>query len=167
MLTRAILFGSLAALLCGSASVPRFEDYPSGKVFRGTPARPRFSTGGQRMFQTVIQDAVRQGPNFAGRFTLAEWGCGTGCVSVAVVEATTGVVYEGPFGRLPRGSIYLGPPPDPELTGLFFRRDSRLLVASGCPNRENCGTYYCEWLGNRFRLIMRTPIGRRVRESVK
>lgn len=159
MLTRLILFGSIAALLWGAGDAPRFEDYPPDRVFHGTPVRLRFTAVGQRMFRTVIQDAVQRGPNFAGHFTLAEWGCGTGCLSIAVVDTESGVVYEGPFGKLPRASIYLGPPPDPESTGLFFYPNSRLLIAAGCPNRETCGRYYYEWLGNRFKLIARSRAG--------
>jgi hypothetical protein len=141
-----IRFGGGPALRVGGCStIPRI---PAGSHVPRKPCPPAFATAGQRMFRTVIQEAARRGANFAGHFALAEWGCGTGCVSVAVVDAASGVVYDGPFGRLPRGSIYLGPPPDPELTGLFFHIDSRLLIAAGCPNRENCGTYYYEWVGN-------------------
>jgi hypothetical protein len=37
------------------------------------------------------------GPNFAGHYTLARWGCGAGCVTVAVIDMTTGAVQFPPF----------------------------------------------------------------------
>ena len=143
----------MPVLLGGAAGAVRFEDYPATPLFRGTPAHPRFVTPGQRQFRTAIEDEAKQGPNFAGRFRLVEWGCGTGCISIAVVDLLSGIVSDGPFGRLPKATIYLGPPPDPDTTGLFFRSDSRLLIASGCPNWKDCGVYYYDWNGISFRLI--------------
>lgn len=158
MLIRAFICSLIAGSLAGAAEKPQFETYPPIRSFEGKPARPRFATLGQRQFRTIIEDAVKQGPNFAGHFRLVEWGCGTGCLSIAVVDVASGLVYDGPFGRLPRGSIYLGPPPDPDTTGLSFRPESRLLIAAGCPNWDKCGEYYYDWTGNRFKLILRTAI---------
>lgn len=45
------------------------------------------------MFHTVIEEATKNGPNFAGRYTIADSGCGTSCESVAVIDAETGAAY--------------------------------------------------------------------------
>lgn len=142
----------------GSPGEPRFEDYAAGPVFHGTPTPPKFRTAGQRMFRTVIREAEEKGPNFAGAYTIAEWGCGTGCVSLVVVDAKSGLVYDGPFGNLPRATVYLGPPPDPDTTGIFYRLDSRLLIVVGCPNWKDCGRYFYEWTGSGFKLLQRSSI---------
>ena len=36
---------------------------------------------------------------------------------------------------------------------LAYKLDSRLLVVRGCPKEENCGSYFFEWTGSRFKLI--------------
>ncbi len=41
-------------------------------------------------FSTAITKAVQGGPNFAGHFTIAEWGCGTACEDHAIVDVVTG-----------------------------------------------------------------------------
>lgn len=43
-----------------------------------------------RMFRTKINEALAMGPNFAGHYTVATWGCGSGCQEHAVVDAMTG-----------------------------------------------------------------------------
>jgi hypothetical protein len=151
-----VLLGSL--LSSSAAKQPQFKDYPVDGTFSGVPSPPIFRTPGQRMFRNVIKDGLKKGPNFAGRFTVAEWGCGTGCVSIAVVDNYSGAVYDGPVGSLPHAAIYLGPPPDPSLTGVFYRQDSRLLVIKGCPNWRDCGAYYYEWRENSFILLKRDAI---------
>jgi hypothetical protein len=140
------------------ATAPDFAQYPSHGLFTGKQVPTIFRTPGQRMFRTVIREQAKNRPNFAGHYVIAQWGCGTGCISNAIIDLETGVVYDGPFGNLPKATLYLGPPPDPESTGLFFRANSRLLIARGCPNDGNCGNYFYEWNGAAFKLLLRTPI---------
>lgn len=48
-------------------------------------------------FKTVINEAVTKGPNFAGKFAVAQWGCGTSCQGHAVVNVESGkIVAFGP-----------------------------------------------------------------------
>lgn len=151
----------LAAVAFGQAGKnekePQFSDYSVAADFHGTPAAPRLMTRGQRMFRTMIRDWVSKGPNFAGHYTIAEWGCGAGCVSIAVVDVQSGSVHDGPFGTLPRASLSLGPDVGDDTTGLFYHLNSRLLIARGCPNNTGCGAYYYEWTGAQFRLLRRVP----------
>ena len=60
---------------------------------------PVIKTAEARRFRTMIREAAAKGPNFAGHFTVAEWGCGAGCVSVAIIDAATGSIYRD-RGRL-------------------------------------------------------------------
>lgn len=59
----------------------------------GTPKPVDFKTFSEaQTFYTMITKAVSSGPNFAGHFTLASWGCGTDCYGYAVVDARTGKI---------------------------------------------------------------------------
>lgn len=48
-----------------------------------------------REFRTRIGAALEKGPNFAGHFVIATWGCGTMCLAGAVVDSRTGRVFPG------------------------------------------------------------------------
>ena len=74
----------------------RFEDFKVKVTFKGIPAKPRFTApaelspnqqesegnllpdADERYRGSVEVDATR-GPNFAGRYTIAKWSCGTSC----------------------------------------------------------------------------------------
>jgi hypothetical protein len=73
---------------------------------------------------------------------------------MAIVDEQSGAVSNGPFEVL----AYGGPRKyEGGEDGLEYRIDSRLLVARGCPEEENCGTYYYEWNGTRFLLLRKVP----------
>src|SRR5262250_1611988 len=78
----------------------KFEDYPATADFKGKPAAPVLATKSARMFRTQIREAARKGPNFAGHYTVAEWGCGSGCVTIAVIDAVSGKVFDAPFNNV-------------------------------------------------------------------
>ena len=142
-----------------------FDDFPAQAPFHGVTTSPVLRTAGQRLFRTQIRDAAKQGPNFAGHYTIAEWGCGTSCASVAVIDAETGAVYEGPFGALPHAVLYYGKAlrydrnakGEYEYDDLSYSLKSRLLIARGCPNDANCAAYFYEWTGTQFKLLRKIP----------
>lgn len=43
-------------------------------------------------YSRIITAALRKGPTFAGRFTVAEWGCGSTCQQHAVIDVPSGLV---------------------------------------------------------------------------
>jgi hypothetical protein len=145
-------------------SNPRFEDFPVASSFHGKPASPVFPKG--RPFPPEIQEAARKGPNFAGHYTIAEWGCGSGCVSFAIMDAISGRVnYPTPFVGLT--IPYRGAANGRQYDGLQYRLDSSLFIADGCledPVTDDsskvdidCGTKYYKWERNRFVLILSVP----------
>ncbi len=140
----------------GSA-LPRFEDYPVKEIFKGTPAAPKLVRPADKQFRTKIREGAAKGPNFAGHFTIAEWGCGSGCLSLAVVDAKDGSVGEAPFTHFAWGAPvmkYEGKY-DSSREGfepLGYKLNSRLLTVRGCPEEENCGSYFYEWTGSQFKL---------------
>src|SRR5688500_6319558 len=137
-----------------SAAEPHFERYPA-RVYRGRTAPVNLrSAKGAGTFRTRLREGAKEGVNFAGHFTLVGWGCGTGCLSVAIIDAKTGAV------NFPRelnafGVWYF----EDDGEALTFRPNSRLLVLSGFPNSETesaepkAGLYYYEWTGRRLRLV--------------
>ena len=162
VLILALLIGSRAD--SQSAKLPSFAEYPASERFSGKPAAPVFQTAGQRKFRTMIREGAAKGPNFAGRYTIADWGCGAGCVSIAVIDAKDGKVYDGPFQVLSWAMFtYEGKYKSntPEFAPLDFGKGSRLLIARGCPEEEKCASYFYEWVAPKFKLIRKveaTPI---------
>ena len=43
-------------------------------------------------YKRIITAALKKGPMFAGRFAVAEWGCGSSCQHHAIIDVETGLV---------------------------------------------------------------------------
>lgn len=159
-----IYFLSWLAHSQDSADVPRFEQYPSTDTFHGKPVLPILRTQSNRVFRTRIREAAKTGPNFAGRFTIGTWGCGSACLSMVTIDAKTGFVHDGPFGILGHFYFgkYYGDTPEKEAPFLEYRLNSRLLVVRGCPEdqAEKCGTYFYEWNGRTLKLLRMILVNR-------
>jgi hypothetical protein len=116
-----------------------------------------------RSFRTRLSDAIKGGVNFAGHFVVAGWGCGTGCISGAIVDARTGRVYWPiQFNAMSTwydGNEYVDKPVE-------YRKNSRLLVLRGSPGVKDgdadkpYGEYYYELRNNELRLIKFIPYKR-------
>src|SRR5208282_3369622 len=124
----------------------------------GKPAPPKLIRPEDRLFRTRIREGASKGPNFAGHYTIAEWGCGSGCISIALVDAADGTVFKVPFDVLGWGMPlmeYEGryAPNREGFAPLSYRLDSRLLIVRGCPEDQNCASYFYEWKGPQFKLI--------------
>jgi hypothetical protein len=83
---------------------PRFEDYPVPESWGGSPAPVVITTRAERMFRTRLTTAAKGPPNFAGHYRVEIWGCGSECISGAIVDLETGKVFSPP---LPSGSTGL------------------------------------------------------------
>lgn len=147
-------YGDARTLNQGSET-PHFEDFSVKEKFKSKPAVVRFASREASRYRTVIRDGAREGPNFAGRFTIVEWGCGAGCVQFAIVNAITGAVSMPPFyvGSRVLAEGQTTEPAEP----LLYRIDSKLLIVSGSRNEKGEGTYYYTWDGKRLRLIKAVP----------
>ena len=141
-----------------------FDVYPAPGVLKSKPVRPILDRPRFRLFRTQILTAARRGPDFAGCYALAIWGCGTSCLSMAVINEATGKVYDAPFKTLsysadvhfPDGSAVASETFEP----LVYRKNSRLLIVRGCPDTddgENCALFRYLWQGDRFKLLSRRP----------
>lgn len=154
-----------AALVQAQApKLPSFEEFKATEVFHGPPAPPRLTTALARKFRSVIREEAQKGPNFAGSFAIVQWGCGSSCIQMAIVNEQTGAIYPGPFTVLDFGAAHrFADKSDSSQVDTFeplvFRKYSRLLAVRGCPeeNQGNCALFYYEWSGLKFRLLQRFP----------
>jgi len=139
-----------AARVASKNESPRFVDFPVREVYRGRLAPVVLDSKRARLFRTRLREDSRRGPNFAGRYTVVFWGCGTGCAQVAVVAARSGRVYWPPLDFVDI--------PDDAATAeknRNFRLDSKLLVLthSRYDGRGSFTAFYYLFDKNRFRLI--------------
>lgn len=126
--------------------IPQFKDYAVSETFTGKNA-PMVITKNNRDFRTRLKEAAKRKPDFAGRYVVAIWGCGTACVAGALVDAKTGKVYFLP------GAIhdFEG---DENLDPVVYRLNSRLIIFSGMIDQENGGdgwsSHYYEFKNGKF-----------------
>ena len=93
-----------------------FTDFPAAEIYKGSSAKVNFAANPQaKAFYTRITEGAAQGPNFAGKYTVIEWGCGTSCQSLVIVDAQTGAIVE--YGL-------------PSSYGVEYRLDSNLFVVN-------------------------------------
>jgi hypothetical protein len=70
---------------------PVFEDYPIEGIYPARPSSVKF--GGVELDteqKTMIRRAMERGVNFAGKYVIAEWGCGISCQDHIVVDVESG-----------------------------------------------------------------------------
>jgi hypothetical protein len=133
-----LLFFALAFLaipgIVISASTQSLSDYldedfrrwPASENYTGPPVAVVIGSDPQaQQFRTRLTEGARHGPNFAGIYTVVEWGCGTNCQQVAVVDARTGRVCDWLTTEL----------------GSRYQLDSRLFIEN--PETEECSAL--EW----------------------
>src|SRR6266568_678014 len=149
-------FGLLGAVLwIGSVppqvpSVPVFADYPVDSVYRGPVAPLDLASSPEaRRFRTVLRRGAGKGPNYAGHLTVVTWGCGTSCITVALVDARTGRVTRSPIG-----AGY----------GVQHHLDSRLLVIDRVPCSDTSWAapyaVFVEWTGRALQTVDSLPNSR-------
>lgn len=131
-LTCAVLISaSIITTNFAQSHVPQFRDYPAGEVYTG-PNAPLRLTRGDRTFRTRLREAAQEKPNFAGRYILTTWGCGTSCIMGALIDAKTGRVHWLP-GTICCWNLI---ETDDNFEPIVARLDSRLIVLTGLINEE-------------------------------
>lgn len=112
--------------------LPRFEDFLVESFFEGSSVNVNFeSHENAKKFKTAIANGARDGLNFAGKYVLISWGCGTMCQTIAIVDADNGNIYFAPFSSS---------------LGVEFKKDSSLLIVNP-PNKikETFGNDVPDW----------------------
>jgi hypothetical protein len=146
----------LTELEAQRAALPKFEDYPVTDIFKGTPAQPNLSTRDARRFRTQLRRQAPSGPDFAGHFKLARWGCGAGCMYIAIIDSVTGDAYfpgisfQDGLGRTETCHHASG-----------FSLESELFIFQGEPLQGNTtgkpGLYFYRWHDGKFSLLHYEP----------
>jgi hypothetical protein len=99
----------------------------------------------------MLREAAAKGPNFAGHYTVAVWGCGSACTDFGIVDAKSGQVFFAPDLRgISAVSVIEPGDQEPQYNSLRFRADSRLLVVIGAPREDEAreGVAFYEWTGS-------------------
>lgn len=145
---------ALMAPLTGESAVaadPGFGDYAVSAPYKGQTRLPDFSGRDKafRNYRTRIREGMKEGPNFAGEFTLVQIGCGTGCSFAYIANNRSGKVH-----AFPRGG-------EENLFMQFAkRRDSRLLILQwGSYATDSCVIEYFEWTGSAAVPLKKVPAG--------
>lgn len=127
------------------------------EVFTGKPAEVDFSSNPEAyLFRTTIREQAAKGPDFAGHFTIAAWGCGVECQGYAIIDAITGkvVVYEpymkfhvaeGLSGSVDSSILTLNPKYQDYQDNAFLKSQIGRPVADvarGNPEAEKARIYY-------------------------
>jgi hypothetical protein len=94
-----------------------FAAYPAA-AYAGARKAPDFGGAARRFraYRTALVQAAAAGPNFAGRYRLAQIGCGAGCNETYQIDVSTGAVAQLHFA-------------DETAVEIDNRRDSALLKA--------------------------------------
>lgn len=126
-----------------SVTEPHFESFQVTiePVFK--TAQVKLADAKSRQYATVLREAARGKPNFAGHYVFTEFGCGASCVMSAAIDAKSGVVTWLPF------TVCCSDADEP----IEFKLNSRLVKIRGSRNETASGTYFYEFDGKRFALI--------------
>jgi len=111
----------------------RFVDYKVEKSYTGSLAKPDFSTDPPaREYKTVIGERCSDSAvNFAGHYTIAEWGCGTQCGVMAVIDRTNGRVFYS--------NNYIPFDTADGHWGIDYRKDSKLVIVNSYLLKDHHG----------------------------
>ncbi|MDD5150645.1 MAG: hypothetical protein PHC28_09200 [Flavobacterium sp.] len=138
-------------------NTPKYSQYPA-KVEKKTAKKVNLKSHSEaKFFRTNLKNALANAEvNFAGKYILAYWGCGSGCTQGAIIDVQTGNVFfpvelQGVYA----GGLSLG-----EHDKLEYKNNSNLLVIYGYagggfnPETETQhGIYYYRWNGKAFKLL--------------
>lgn len=143
----AFTLASLPGSTIAQSRVPQFRDYAVSETYTGKTA-PLILKRDDMTFKTRLRWAAKNlKPNFAGRYILTTWGCGTSCIMGAVIDAKTGRVHWWNFSVCCWGYDV-----DENFNPIEVRLDSGLIVFSGARNEKegDVGAHFYKFENGRF-----------------
>jgi len=143
----------------GVPKATRFEDYAVHPVApqRATEALiGKYDWTDKASFGREVKVEAAKGPDFAGRYAIVEWSCGSWCTNSVIADVVSGKMYDPPFVGVVGCSAITGDQPT-----LQRRADSSLLIVRGMLEMSfdhylsegPCGSFYFRWNGSHLRLI--------------
>ncbi len=142
---------------------PRFADFPAPRRVHPYVA-PQLTSRAVRMYRSTLGAEAANGPNFAGNYTIAAWGCGSACSAAAIINLGTGrVAFPAELGRISTRYVRDWVSDRPlRYRGMRFSPDSRLLIVIGSAvgaETDESAVYY-EWTGAGLRHLATIPRAR-------
>lgn len=110
-------------------------------------------------YRTKLHIAFKKEPiNFAGKFILTQWGCGTACIQAALIDTQTGDIF---FPEILQGVTQGYNDAFSKHEMLEFKNSSNLLTIYGAVGNDFKdaskdyvqGIFYFEWTGKDFNLL--------------
>jgi hypothetical protein len=94
-------------------------------------------------YRTVLSRERKLGPNFDGRYRLAQIGCGAGCGMLAIIDCRSGDVFDPDLYVVDSSTVGFDRP------RVEFDATSATFTVRGCLNEDEkrCGTYRYRWDG--------------------
>lgn len=141
----------------GQAAAPagsghfRPEDFSAAEVYRGPTKMPDFRKRDRAYnhFRTRIREGMKAGPNFAGRYSVIQIGCGTGCSFAFIGDNRTGRVADFPRGG--EANMYMQ---------LDYRLGSRLMAAQWADHSAGrCHVEFFEFNAEKWTALGRRDVG--------
>lgn len=123
---------ALACPLLAQGRLPRFEDYPVAETWNGPAAPVKIESRAERTYRTRLTEASKQPPNFAGHYRFTVWGCGSNCMTGAVVDLVTGRIVPLPDDGSHAYFSICQSAFDP--SGVACHLNSRLMIVKCGPN---------------------------------
>jgi hypothetical protein len=167
---KAQLLAIAALALCLTSAVaqkkpaPNFDEYKVpviGKPNTSPTGMARFDTfKSQDDFDRQMQKLARQGPNFAGHYSMIEISCGASCLMLIAIDVKSGKSFAPDFINVARCA---DDSDDPNFRWIDYYPDSKLLVLSGMllfdkppaagPPAEKCGDFYYLFQDGKFKFL--------------
>jgi len=92
-----------------AASAASFNEYPV-KRWSGKTVKPDFK-GAQKDFSRhrtrITEDGVKKRPDFAGSWTVVQYGCGSSCSVTVLFDHKTGNILRVPIGGEDQQNVFL------------------------------------------------------------
>lgn len=148
---------TLFSVVTFAQKTPTYSQY-SIKVEKKTTKKVNLKSHSEaKFFRTNLKNALANSEvNFAGKYILTYWGCGSGCTQGAIIDAKTGNV----FFPLELQGVYAGGLSLGEHDMLEYKNNSNLLVIYGYAGggfkpeiATHHGIYYYQWNGKAFKLL--------------
>jgi hypothetical protein len=148
-------------------AAPRFDQFPAQNTANHWVPAEIASNSEAATYKTVLQRGTAQAPNYAGYYSVVAWGCGTSCVTFAIVNRKTGRVIF-PEGIKNVSGVHLETDgflgdANTGYWGLRFRSDSRLIVLVGAVNEDEKreGAFYYMIENDRLTPVFSTTLEKR------
>ena len=147
----------LCQVFAFAQKAPNYSQFPAKVEAKAAVKVNLKSHAEAKFYRTNLRNALANSEvNFAGKYILTSWGCGSGCTQGAIIDVRTGnVFFPNELQGVYAGGLTLG-----EHDMLEFKKNSCLLLIYGYSgsgfNPEtptHHGIYYYQWNGKEFKLL--------------